>query len=90
VLLLLVAPVVANFGGKPWYVQAFFVAFALAPGDDAGRLSGAPKGCLATVTRPKPAEAAGQKNLSESFFEALTAASAYGAQFANRVIVACP
>jgi hypothetical protein len=29
VLLLLVAPVVANFGGKPWYVQAFFVAFAV-------------------------------------------------------------
>ena len=69
---------------------AFFVAFALAPGDDAARLAGAPKGCVATVTRPKPAEATGGKNLSESFFEALSAASAYGAQFANRVIVACP
>ena len=29
VLLLLVAPVVTNFGGKPWYVQLFFVAFAV-------------------------------------------------------------
>jgi hypothetical protein len=28
-LLLLVAPVVTQFGGKPWYVQAFFIAFAV-------------------------------------------------------------
>ena len=28
-LLLLVAPVVTEFGGKPWYVQAFFVGFGL-------------------------------------------------------------
>ncbi len=28
-LLLLVAPVVTNFEGKPWYVQAFFVFFAV-------------------------------------------------------------
>jgi len=29
VLLLLVAPVVTEFGGKPWYVQVFFVGFGL-------------------------------------------------------------
>ena len=28
-LLLLVAPVVTSFDGKPWYVQLFFVAFAV-------------------------------------------------------------
>lgn len=28
-LLLLVAPVVTEFGGKPWYVQVFFVGFGL-------------------------------------------------------------
>ena len=28
-LALLVAPVVTNFGGKPWYVQGFFVFFGL-------------------------------------------------------------
>jgi hypothetical protein len=28
-LLLLVAPVVTEFAGKPWYVQAFFVAFGV-------------------------------------------------------------
>ena len=28
-LLLLVAPVVTQFDGKPWYVQVFFVAFGV-------------------------------------------------------------
>ena len=28
-LLLLVAPAVGAFAGKPWYVQAFFVGFGL-------------------------------------------------------------
>ena len=28
-LLLLVAPAVGAFGGKPWYVQAFFVGFGI-------------------------------------------------------------
>ena len=64
-------------------------SFSLAEGDDAVRLAGAPKGCAATVARPKPV-AADQKKLSESFFEALTSASNYGSNFANRAIVACP
>ena len=28
--------------------------------------------------------------MSEAFFEALTTASNYGVQFANRILVACP
>ncbi|HZB37734.1 MAG TPA: DUF1007 family protein [Beijerinckiaceae bacterium] len=71
------------------YDPSFYVSFALAQGDDAVRLAGAPKGCAATVSRPKTVEGTQQK-LSESFFEALTAASNYGANFANRAIVACP
>ena len=71
------------------YDPTFFVSFSLAEGDDAVRLAGAPKGCAATVARPKPA-AADQQKLSESFFEALTSASNYGSNFANRAIVACP
>jgi ABC-type uncharacterized transport system substrate-binding protein len=71
------------------YDPTFFVSFSLAEGDDAVRLAGAPKGCAATVARPKPA-AAEQQKLSESFFEALTSASNYGSNFANRAIVACP
>jgi ABC-type uncharacterized transport system substrate-binding protein len=68
----------------------YFVAFTLAEGDDAVRLAGAPSGCATKVTRPKPMDVAQQQNLSEAFFEALTAASSFGAQFANRAIVACP
>ena len=69
---------------------SYFVAFAMAEGADAVKLSGAPKGCAASISRPKPIEAAQQQNLSESFFQALDAASNFGAQFANRTIVACP
>ena len=72
------------------YDPTFFVSFGLAEGDDAVRLAGAPKGCAATVTRPKPLDAGQQQKLSEAFFEALTAASNYGSNFANRAIVACP
>jgi ABC-type uncharacterized transport system substrate-binding protein len=72
------------------YDPSFFVAFAMAEGEDAVTLANAPKGCTATVTRPKQVAAAQQQRLSEAFFEALTAASDYGAGQANRVIVACP
>jgi ABC-type uncharacterized transport system substrate-binding protein len=68
---------------------SYFVAFTMAEGADAVKLAGAPKGCAATISRPKPVETAPQ-NLSESFFQALNAASNFGAQFANRAIVACP
>ena len=89
----LVLPVKSPPAGKTLslevYDPSFFVSFSLAEGDDAVRLAGAPKGCAATVARPKPA-AADQQKLSESFFEALTSASNYGSNFANRAIVACP
>jgi ABC-type uncharacterized transport system substrate-binding protein len=77
------------------YDPTFFVAFSLAEGADAARLAGAPAGCAATLTRPKTetpdAKTADAKpGMSEAFFEALTSASNYGLQFANRIIVACP
>lgn len=71
------------------YDPSYFVAFMLAEGD-AVTLAGAPKGCSTTVSRPKPVDAAQQQSLSESFFNALTAASNYGGQFSNRALVACP
>ena len=71
------------------YDPTFFVSFSLAEGEEAVRLAGAPKGCAATIARPKPV-AAEQQKLSESLFEALTSASNYGSNFANRAIVACP
>jgi ABC-type uncharacterized transport system substrate-binding protein len=72
------------------YDPTFFVSFGLVEGEDAVTLAGAPKGCAATVTRPKPLDAAQQQKLSETFFEALTSASNFGSSFANRAIVACP
>jgi len=72
------------------YDPTFFVSFSLAEGEDAVRLAGAPKGCAATVSRPKPTAVAEQQKLSEAFFEALTSASNSGSNFVNRAIVACP
>ena len=76
------------------YDPTYFVSFGLSESADAVTLAGAPAGCTATVTRPKTQDAktadAAKPGLSEAFFEALTAASSYGTQFANRVLVACP
>ncbi|WP_336487274.1 DUF1007 family protein [Methylobacterium nigriterrae] len=76
------------------YDPTYFVSFSLAEGADAARLAGAPAGCAATVTRPKAQDSrtadAAKPGMTEAFFEALTAASTYGVQFANRIIVACP
>lgn len=73
------------------YDPTFFVSFGLAEGDSAVRLAGAPKGCAATIKRAKAQPPTPQDGkLSESFFSALTAASEFGAQFSNRVLVACP
>jgi ABC-type uncharacterized transport system substrate-binding protein len=72
------------------YDPSFFVAFAMAEGEDAVKLANAPKGCAVTVSRPKPVDAAQQQRLSEAFFQALTAAADYGAGQANKVIAACP
>jgi ABC-type uncharacterized transport system substrate-binding protein len=72
------------------YDPAFFIAFTLAEGSDAVKLAGAPQGCALNVSRPKPADVAQQQNMSEAFFETLTASSGFGTQFANKAIVACP
>ncbi|NIX77988.1 DUF1007 family protein [Microvirga terricola] len=73
------------------YDPTYFVSFALAEGDDAVKLASAPQGCATNVSRPKN-EAPPQQpqNMSESFFQTLTAASNFGVQFANKAIVACP
>ncbi len=63
----------------------YFVAFSLAE-ENPVKLVDAPANCSFEVKRPAPA--AGQQ-LSESFFNSLNAASEFGSQFANRVIVTC-
>ncbi len=84
------APASAKTAALEIYDPTFFVAFSLAEGNDAVTLTSAPQGCATNITRAKAAEAAQQQNLTEAFFETLTAASSFGVQFANRAIVACP
>lgn len=78
------------------YDPTYFVAFSLSEAADVARLVDAPAGCAATVTRAKSDAApaaqadAAKPGMSEAFFEALTNASTYGVQFANRILVACP
>jgi ABC-type uncharacterized transport system substrate-binding protein len=72
------------------YDPSFFVDFAMADGDDAVKVEGAPAGCALKVTRPKPDPAPPAGGVSEAFFNALNASSNYGAQFSSRVLVACP
>jgi ABC-type uncharacterized transport system substrate-binding protein len=68
---------------------SWFVSFMLADGDDAVRLVNAPAGCARTITRPRAPEQAQPQRLDENFFSSLAGAN-FGAQFANRVLVACP
>jgi ABC-type uncharacterized transport system substrate-binding protein len=71
------------------YDPTWFVSFALAEGDDAVKLTGAPQGCARTINRPRPLDATVQQRLSEDNFAALGTAN-LGANFINRVIIACP
>lgn len=71
------------------YDPTFFVDFALGDGPDAVRLVDPPAGCELRVNRPKPPDPARTNDLSESFFSGLGAASNFGAQFSNRILVAC-
>jgi ABC-type uncharacterized transport system substrate-binding protein len=72
------------------YDPTFFVDFRLVEGEDAVLVSGAPTGCVTTISRPKAIDPAQQQKLGEAFFEALSSSGNFGAQFANRAIVACP
>jgi ABC-type uncharacterized transport system substrate-binding protein len=53
-------------------------------------LVNAPKGCLLDVVLPHDITAAQSQSLGESFFDSLTAAQNWGAQFANKILVNCP
>ncbi|WP_375460307.1 DUF1007 family protein [uncultured Enterovirga sp.] len=72
------------------YDPTFFVDFAMAGDADAVTLAGAPTGCVLNVTRPKPAAQQELQSMSETFFNALTAANNVGASVSPRVLVACP
>ncbi|QFR33200.1 DUF1007 family protein [Ancylobacter sp. TS-1] len=70
------------------YDPTYFVAFQLAD-ETPVTLAGAADGCALTLHRPDPAASQSSTTLSEGFFNALTSASEFGSQFANRVTVTC-
>jgi ABC-type uncharacterized transport system substrate-binding protein len=72
------------------YDPTVLVAFTFAEGETPIGLSGAPAGCKVAVERPKSLQPGQQFDISESFFNSLTAGSSYGAQFANTATVTCP
>jgi ABC-type uncharacterized transport system substrate-binding protein len=83
------APAPARMFTLEIFDSSWFVSFALAEGDDAVRMRGAPSGCARTVTRPRTPEPAQQQRLSEDFFSSMAGAN-FGASFVNRILVACP
>lgn len=68
----------------------YFVSFLFAPEQDAATATGTGQNCAVTITRPKQRDFADDEDLSETFFNALTAASSFGQDFATRAMVACP
>lgn len=87
----LAAPIAGRVVVLDVYDPTFFVDFQTAAGDDAVVLASAPAGCSVRITRPKPQPPApAGKDLSETFFQGLSASSGFGAQFASRAMAACP
>jgi ABC-type uncharacterized transport system substrate-binding protein len=69
------------------YDPTYFVAFNFAENEPA-KLVDAPAACKLEVQRSGASNLASQ-GLSESFFSGLTPGSAFGAQFANRIVIRC-
>jgi ABC-type uncharacterized transport system substrate-binding protein len=72
--------------GLEVFDPTYFVSFGFVPGDDAVKLAAAPPGCALQINRGKAPDAEQQK-LSEADFSAF---EGMGAQFASKVVVACP
>jgi ABC-type uncharacterized transport system substrate-binding protein len=84
------APAAGRTVGVEIFDPTYFVSFTMSEGDDALRLANAPGGCAVNVTRPKAPDAAQQSRLSETFFDQLGPGTNFGAQFANKAVIACP
>lgn len=72
------------------YDPEFFVSFQMADGDAAVTLAGGPEGCAVDIARATEVELDQFANLSEAFFEAMTAPDELGVEIVNRALVACP
>jgi len=82
------APVKAQRLDVEVYDPTYFVDFTMAEKDPV-TLVGAPAACKLTVTRPTDSNVASNAPVNEQFFNSLDAGN-FGAQFANRISVACP
>jgi ABC-type uncharacterized transport system substrate-binding protein len=87
--LALKTPVKARMVEFETYDPTYFVDFGLAKSDPIA-LSGAPAGCKLSIVKPKDLDPKAGQTLSEAFFNQLTAASSWGAQFASKIFVKCP
>ncbi|GGK29340.1 DUF1007 family protein [Salinarimonas ramus] len=72
------------------YDPTFFVSFRMDESDDAVALAGGPEGCAIDVARATEVRLDQFQNLSEAFFEAMTAPDTLGVEIVNRALVACP
>jgi ABC-type uncharacterized transport system substrate-binding protein len=82
-------PVKAKLLRVEIYDPTIFVDFEFAKGKPV-KLDGAPAGCKLDVELPQVITAAQSQRLGESFFNSLTSAQNWGAQFANKILVNCP
>ena len=83
------APVKAKQLNVEVYDPTYFVDFAMAENDPV-KLVGAPAQCKLTVMRPTDTSVPSNGPINEQFFNSLDASSNWGAQFANKIAVACP
>ena len=82
-------PVKAKYLRVEIYDPTIFVDFEFAKGKPV-KLDGAPAGCKLDVELPQAFTAAQSQRLGKSFFNSLTSAQNWGAQFANKILVNCP
>lgn len=72
------------------YDPEYFVDFSFKDVKEPVSLAGAPAGCKLTIAKPQELSAPQGQQLGEAFFNQLSAADNWGAQFANKISVKCP
>lgn len=82
-------PVKAKYLRVEIYDPTIFVDFEFSKKEPVELLN-APKGCKLDVVLPQDITAAQSQKLGEAFFNTLTSAQNWGAQFANKILVNCP
>ena len=82
-------PIKAKYLRIEIYDPTIFVDFEFAKGTPV-HLVGAPAGCKLDVVLPQDITVAQSQKLGEAFFNSLSSAQNWGAQFANKILVNCP